>query len=308
MSEPRRRTVRAEAAPAPALRGAERAMPNAPRTQPAYVLHAYDWSESSLILDLYTREEGRVVAVAKGAKRPYSQLRAVLLPFQCVSVQLSRSKAADAEDEVRTLRSAEWATGSSVLPSSALLGAYYLNELLMKFLPRGAVQAELFGHYQSALQALSSPVVRTADQAAPSGQGLPPAVPEAAQDLQSTLRAFELLLLQDLGLLPDLAQDALGGAVLQAGARYTWKPELGLVQAGPQDEALLGHEWIQLQAALIGGPVAALRQACHGPRAALRVLLRGALAHHLGGAPLRTRELMQSLRRLGAWTPTGAPP
>ena len=45
-----------------------------------YVLHRYDWSETSLILDLFTREQGRVAVAAKGAKRPYSQLRSVLLP------------------------------------------------------------------------------------------------------------------------------------------------------------------------------------------------------------------------------------
>lgn len=266
----------------------------APRAQLAYVLHAYDWSESSLILDLYTREEGRLVAVAKGAKRPYSQLRSVLLPFQCMSVQLSRSKAADAEDEVRTLKAAEWAAGSAVLPSSALLGAYYLNELLMKFLPRGAVQAELFAHYRDTLQALAQPP----------GDGQS----HTSTDLQSSLRAFELRLLQELGLLPDLAQDALNGAVLQADQRYTWKPELGLVRAAATDEALQGQDWIHLQAALIGGPAAALRQACQGPRTALRALLRTALAYHLGGAPLRTRDLMQSLRRLGALATTGASP
>ena len=59
------------------------AQPPSPRTPlPAYVLHRYDWSESSLILELFTREQGRVAVVAKGAKRPYSQLRPVLLPFQ----------------------------------------------------------------------------------------------------------------------------------------------------------------------------------------------------------------------------------
>ena len=286
MSEPGRRSTRAKAGTSADSVVPARPAAAAARTQVAYVLHAYDWSESSLILDLYTRDEGRVVAVAKGAKRPYSQLRAVLLPFQCVAVQLSRSKGADAEDEVRTLRSAEWAAGSAVLPSSALLGAYYLNELLMKFVPRGAVQAELFDHYQDTLLALS----------------------DAAPELQACLRAFELLLLQDLGLLPDLAQDALSGAVLQADARYTWKPELGLVRGGEHDESLQGHEWILLQAALLGGHAAALRQACQAQRAALRTLLRSALAHHLGGATLRTRDLMQSLRRLGAWATNGASP
>jgi DNA repair protein RecO (recombination protein O) len=127
-------------------------------------------------------------------------------------------------------------------------------------------------------------------------------------DLQAALRAFELRLLQELGLLPDLAQDALSGAVLQAAALYTWRPELGVVPASGQDEALEGHTWIGLQAALLAGSEPALRRACQGPRSALRSLLRLVLAYHLAGAPLRTRDLMQSLRRLGALATPGATP
>ncbi|HET9207079.1 MAG TPA: recombination protein O N-terminal domain-containing protein, partial [Burkholderiaceae bacterium] len=56
------------------------ARPSSGSTQQAFVLHSHDWSESSLILELFTREAGRIVAVAKGAKRPTSQLRAVLMP------------------------------------------------------------------------------------------------------------------------------------------------------------------------------------------------------------------------------------
>jgi DNA repair protein RecO (recombination protein O) len=273
---------RAASAQSPAARRA----PAPSRSQLAFVLHAYDWSESSLILDLYTRDEGRLVAAAKGAKRPYSQLRPVLLPFQCVQVQLSRSRTSEADDEVRTLRAAEWAPGAPVLPSAALLSAYYLNELLMKFLPRGAVQAELFDGYRATLAELAQP------------QG----------DLQAALRAFELSLLQELGLLPDLAQDALSAHVLAATERYTWRPELGLVRASDADEALEGQDWIGLQAALMSGSAAALRQACQGPRIALRSLLRTVLAYHLAGASLRTRDLMQSLRRLGALATTGTTP
>ncbi len=307
MSEPRRRSGRSTAALAAGadLSVALRPTAAASRAQAAFVLHAYDWSESSLILDLYTRDEGRVVAVAKGAKRPYSQLRAVLLPFQCVTVQLSRTKGADAEDEVRTLRSAEWAPGTAVLPSSALLGAYYLNELLMKFVPRGAAQVDLFEHYRDTLNALSDSTGEAVVAPDTAHHRLPT---EASHDLQACLRAFELLLLQDMGLLPDLAQDAISGAVLQSDVRYTWRPELGLVRARLDNEALSGQEWIHLQAALMGGHARALRSACQGPRTALRTLLRSALAHHLGGAPLRTRELMQSLRRLGVWATTGASP
>ncbi len=59
----------------------------------AYVLHRYDWSESSLILDLYTREGGRIAAAAKGAKRPSSSFRPVLLPFQALHVSLPAATA-----------------------------------------------------------------------------------------------------------------------------------------------------------------------------------------------------------------------
>lgn len=61
-------------------------------TQPAYVLHQWDWSETSLVLDLFTRDLGRIAVVAKGAKRPYSQLRSVLLPFQRIAVSLTDRK------------------------------------------------------------------------------------------------------------------------------------------------------------------------------------------------------------------------
>ena len=61
----------------------------------AFVLHRYDWSESSLILEIFTREQGRLAVAAKGAKRPYSQLRAVLLPFQRISIGLGRAPGAE---------------------------------------------------------------------------------------------------------------------------------------------------------------------------------------------------------------------
>ena len=86
----------------------------APQPLAAYVLHHHDWSESSLILELFTREQGRVAAIAKGAKRPYSQLRAVLLPFQRIMVLLG-SRREEQGTEVSLLRSAEWAGGGAML-------------------------------------------------------------------------------------------------------------------------------------------------------------------------------------------------
>src|SRR6188474_1838634 len=95
-----------------------------PATQAAYVLHRYDWSESSLILDVFTREQGRVAVIAKGAKRPYSQLRSVLLPFQRLQLSLGRPPKDDASaeqvSEVQTLRAAEWGGGAAMLTGAAL--------------------------------------------------------------------------------------------------------------------------------------------------------------------------------------------
>ena len=84
-------------------------LPKRITAEPAYVLHRYDWSESSLILDAFTRHQGRVALVAKGAKRPYSQLRPVLMPFQRLTLGFGVKRSDDAE--VWLLRQAEWAGG-----------------------------------------------------------------------------------------------------------------------------------------------------------------------------------------------------
>jgi len=110
----------------------------------AYVLHRYDWSESSLIVDLFTRELGRVVVAAKGAKRPTSQLRAVLRPFQRLHATLGRTAAGA---EVHNLRGAEWAGGVPLVGGEALFSGFYLNELLMKLLAREDPHPALWDAY-----------------------------------------------------------------------------------------------------------------------------------------------------------------
>ncbi|TMH31709.1 MAG: DNA repair protein RecO, partial [Betaproteobacteria bacterium] len=149
-------------------------------TLTAYVLHRYDWSETSLILDLFTREQGRLAVAAKGAKRPYSQLRSVLLPFQRLHVALGRVPKADSQSdeplrEVQNLRSAEWAGGAAMLTGGALFSGFYLNELLMKLMARHDPHPTLFDVYAQTLPALASP-----DEA----------------EVQTALRGFELSLLR----------------------------------------------------------------------------------------------------------------
>lgn len=252
------------------MSGARRAAPLA-----AYVLHRWDWSETSLILDLFTREQGRVAVAAKGAKRPYSQLRGVLLPFQRLTVALGRAPA-DEAGEVHLLRGAEWAGGAAVLGGEALFAGFYLNELLMKLLARHDAHAALFDAYAHTLSALAG-----ADDTA----------------AQAALRAFELVLLREIGLLPALAQVSATLAPVHADTHYGLHPESGVVAAA--DGGLDGATLINLQAALDGADLAALRAACAPALAALRAPLRGLLHYHLGSPQaLRTRQVMIDVQKL----------
>ena len=96
--------------------------------EPAYVLHRYDWSESSLILEVFTRHHGRLALVARGAKKPSSNFRPVLLPLQALSVDFG------GDAEIRNLKAAQWQGGHVMPTGQALLSGYYLNELLMSLL------------------------------------------------------------------------------------------------------------------------------------------------------------------------------
>jgi DNA repair protein RecO (recombination protein O) len=243
----------------------------------AYVLHRYDWSESSLILDVFTREQGRLVVAAKGVKRPYSQLRSVLLPFQRVHLLLGRVPAGEGGGEVQTLRSAEWAGGAAMLTGAALFSGFYLNELLMKLLARHDPHAALFDAYAQTLPALS-------------------AVDDPS--IEAALRAFELRLLKETGVLPDLSQVSLTQQPVQQDQRYTLLPEAGVAAALAGEMGLTGDRLIGLQAALEHGSLAALQQACAPALTALKMQLRGLLQYHLGSAPLRTRQVMMDLQGL----------
>jgi DNA repair protein RecO (recombination protein O) len=242
----------------------------------AYVLHRYDWSESSVIVDLFTREAGRVAVAAKGAKRPTSSLRAVLIPFQRIHVSLARAARDDASaSDIRTLRSAEWGGGTPLRGGEALLAGFYANELLMKLLARDDPHPALWDAYAATL-----PLLGGADEAA-------------------ALRAFELTLLARTGHLPDLAHSTVTQHGVDLARDYVLRPEAGLVpQAVAEESGIAGGRWLALQAALGPGDIAALRRACAEVEPALRRQTRQCLAYHLGGAPLRTREVVRDLQPL----------
>jgi DNA repair protein RecO (recombination protein O) len=240
----------------------------------AYVLHQYDWSESSLILDLFTRERGRLAVAAKGAKRPYSQLRGVLLPFQRLQVSLGRGSD---DAEVHTLRSAEWAGGAPMPGGGTLFAGFYLNELLLRLLARQDPHALLFDTYAQVL-----PMIAVGGEA----------------HSQAALRAFELVLLRETGVLPELDIVTHTLQPLRDGTAYALRPETGVAEAAADAAALPGARLVALQAALAHGSLSALCEACAPVLPALRGALRTLLQYHLGSPHLRTRQVMADVRKL----------
>ena len=118
-------------------------------------------------------------------------------------------------------------------------------------------------------------------------------------DEAPALRAFELVLLRELGWLPELSSATLTAEALRPEGRYTLQPEAGLV---PHGDGLAGSTWLALEAALAhqgqAGSAAALRAACAPAATALLRPLRSLLHYHLGPMPLRTREVWRGVQRL----------
>jgi DNA repair protein RecO (recombination protein O) len=241
--------------------------------EPAYVLHRYDWSESSLILEVFTRHHGRIALVAKGAKRPSSSFRPVLLPLQPLQVAFG------GEAEIRTLKSAEWMGGHVMPTGEALLSGYYLNELLMLLLARDDPHPGLFDIYAKVIQVLAS---------------------EHGEVLQTALRAFELLLLREIGLLPLLDAQTMTLNELQTEGRYSLVPEGGLrLSSGADRASLSGAQWQALQQSLAdGSPFTATLRACSEVMSGLKPQLRSLLNYHCGVGTLRTRQMMIDIQAL----------
>jgi len=241
--------------------------------EPAYVLHRYDWSESSLILEVFTRHYGRIALVAKGAKRPSSSFRPILLPMQPLHVAFG------GDAEIRTLKSAEWQGGHVMPTGDALLSGYYLNELLMTLLARDDPHAELFDIYARVVQIIAS---------------------EHGEVLQAALRTYELLLLREIGFLPQLDVQTMTLGALDPDTRYTLVPEGGLRQAHADDRAhLSGAQWSRLQDALQDrAPFTTTLRACADMMGELKPQLRALLHYHCGVKTLRTRQMMIDIQSL----------
>lgn len=229
--------------------------------QPAYVLHAQPYRETSLLLDVLTRDHGRVVLVARGARRPKAELRGLLLPLQPLSLSWF------GKNEVRTLHSADWVGGVPQLSGLGLICGFYLNELVVRLTARDDPHPELWPVYDRAVHELAS-----------------------GRTLSETLRRFELGLISVLGYAPDLRQDSRGYPVTE-NANYLCRP-------GHPPELDEGYPTSGAVAELSGSALIAMANndfSAELTRRQARGLTRLILADLLGSHQLATRELLQSV-------------
>jgi DNA repair protein RecO (recombination protein O) len=249
-----------------------------------YVLHSYPYRETSLILQAWTAKHGRLGLVAKGARRPKSASRAVLVPFQPLALDWF------GRGELRTLNTAEPTVAATPLAGEALMSAFYMNELLLKLTTRDDPHEQLFAAYDQAITDL-----RALSRAA--------AAPQATR-LEPVLRRFELKLLQELGYALELAREAGSHAPIAAEREYFYVVERGAVAADASAEGkapanavrLRGLTLIDLERGRFEDPITVAQS---------KQLMRLLIHHSLNGQELSTRALVRDLQKM---EDSGPPP
>jgi len=233
--------------------------------QPAFVLHTYPFRETSLIVEAFTRDYGRMALLARGARRPRAAIRGLLMGFQPLEIGWA------GKGEVLTLMKAEWQGGQPLLSGQALFCGYYLNELLMHLLPREDAHERLFAGYAEMLRRL--------------------AVDPAGKVHEADLRAFEKALLQELGYGLTLSTDSMGRAVVPD-AWYSYRIEEGPVRIDDPRQApspIRGKALLDLAADDFSDPRS---------RQEAKQLMRALMGYYLSGKELETRKIFKELQEL----------
>ncbi|MEW6764821.1 MAG: DNA repair protein RecO [Pseudomonadota bacterium] len=232
--------------------------PGQARGEEGYILHARPWRDTSLLLEVFLREGGRRGVIARGARRN-ANLRARLQPFRKLWLDLG------GRGELAQLRTAEDLLNLPAMNGRTLACAYYLNELLIRLLPRDDAHAGLFEHYAEALTRLAG------------GRAEAP-----------VLRAFEKALLEELGWAPDWLQDT-DDQTIEPEAMYHVHPEHGVQRVSHSSaSAVSGISLVDLAEGRFTEP-ATQRE--------IRLILHALMAPHLGPQPLRSRELLAASAR-----------
>jgi len=234
--------------------------------EPAYVLHARGYRETSQIVEVFTHRHGRMGLVARGARRPKSAYRGLLNPFQPLRLSWSGG------GELLTLRDAEMAGMAVALRGDAVLAGFYLNELLIRFMHRNDPHPDLFVLYAHTLDDLYS-----------------------TADVEPVLRRFEISLLAEAGYALNFSNDAIRNEPIVPDCFYEFDPEQGAVKiSAPGPVAQLdGLSFSGSELLAIG------RDDFSGSevRRAARRLLRHVINSHLGERGLRTRKVAAAMKR-----------
>lgn len=244
--------------------------------QPAYLLHQLPFRDHSALVEVWTRDYGRLGLVARGMQRPKSALRGVLQPFRPLLLSWT------GRGELRTLTGAEASGAAYWLEGSVLLSGLYLNELLLRFTPREESHTQLFTGYDHVVGGLAHLT------------SLDPAARTTAE--QSLLRLFEMRLLSEMGYGLLLDREADSGAPVADDAMYVYDFERGPVRLNtraPLGEAVVmrGHSLLSLAHEELT-EMQVLRDA--------KILLRAAIDHHMSGRTLQSRRLRLAYEALRA--------
>lgn len=232
-------------------------------SQAAYVLHSYPFRETSLVVEVFTRNFGRIGLVARGARRPRAAIRGLMMPFQPLLISWA------GRAELCTLHKAEWQGGVPQLAGTQLMCGFYLNELLLKFLAREDPHEQLYDAYHESVNALA-------------WGGNP----------EATLRRFEKRLLRELGYALQLDREAETGRAIEPDRRYTYVVGRGPVALAAGHEApveVQGRALIDLACDNFTEP-ATLSQ--------IKLLMRFLVNHYLDNQELHTRQLLRELNQL----------
>jgi len=217
-----------------------------------YILLHQPYRDTSRILEVFTREHGRLTLFARGVRGPKARLAAVLQPFQPLWLSWAgRSEAAQ-------LTAAERAFPETLLPPAALLACFYLNELLIKLTTRDDPHPQLYDAYHRTLQRFA-----------------------AAEGLERPLRLFEKRLLEEVG----YGLDTAPAQGIESSAYYCYRPGEGLARAAASSPGAVPGSSVASLAAerLASAPeledartllAAALAQALEGRELSTRVVAR----------------------------------
>ena len=224
--------------------------------EPAYVLHARPWRDTSMLVEAFSRGHGRLGLIARGARRPKSRMRGLLQPF--VPLLLSWR----GRGELATLSGAEADGALAPLAGSVAIVGFYVNELVLRFLHRHDPEPTLFDHYRTAIE-------RIAD----------------TDDPEPVLRIFEKRLLQAVGYALELEREVHSGIAIEPDGRYRYTADRG-------PEPWSSGPWPGVP--VTGSTLLALAREQLTDRRALREakhLMRSIIDEHCGGRVLASRKL-----------------